>query len=441
MSSAIARWLIASLLLSLPACSAPGPGLGAVAPLGDPRARSMALDPQLAAAAQPLRTVQAAGPMDDLAVLDPIVRGARIVGLGEATHGTREVFQLKHRLLAYLVERHGVRVLAFEENSVATREIDRYIKGGPGTPEQALRRAMMVWRTEEIRDMVVWLRSHNQRAAAADRVSVVGVDVQDLSAEAEGILAALERLDPDLARTATPAFALIDDTDAYGSGTDAARDACRDALAAVAAKLRAQAAAVAGPREVARLIFDAETAVKREAGLRAWLEPDGRPGRDAQMAERMQFVADHDFPRAQVALWAHNMHVGVLDDSMGARLRARYDRGYAVLGTAVGLGEVRAVNVDDLRGFTPMPLAPLAPTQLEAALHAVGKPIFALDVRPRSGSEAWRKALLEPTGMSAIGASYSHKKPTRPVTVGAAFDAMLYLDRTQASRMLAAPAP
>lgn len=57
--------------------------------------------------AKPLATVDPAAKDDDLAVLDPMVGGASIVGLGEATHGSSEFFRMKHRLLRYLVERKG----------------------------------------------------------------------------------------------------------------------------------------------------------------------------------------------------------------------------------------------------------------------------------------------------------------------------------------------
>src|SRR5688500_17139156 len=60
--------------------------------------------------AVPFATDQPETGFDDLAALASIVGEARVVSLGEATHGTREFFTMKHRMLEYLVENMGFTV-------------------------------------------------------------------------------------------------------------------------------------------------------------------------------------------------------------------------------------------------------------------------------------------------------------------------------------------
>src|SRR5204862_2665120 len=81
-------------------------------------APSTTLEPEgvawLKANAIPLAT---AAPGSDLKDLEPLRRSignARVVGLGEATHGTREFFQLKHRMMEYCVSQLGFTVIGFE---------------------------------------------------------------------------------------------------------------------------------------------------------------------------------------------------------------------------------------------------------------------------------------------------------------------------------------
>ena len=126
-----------------------------------------------------------------------IVGPARVVGLGESTHGTREFFQAKHRLLAYLVRERGFRVFAIEANQVAVRRVDAYVQGGPGTAEDAMRVMFRVWNTEEMRALVEWLRGWN--AAHPDRrVRFVGYDMQDQRTPADTLRAFLARAEPGL---------------------------------------------------------------------------------------------------------------------------------------------------------------------------------------------------------------------------------------------------
>ena len=71
---------------------------------------------QIAQQATPLAGVEAGKPYADLAAFGKAIGGARVVALGEATHGTREIFQMKHRLLEYLVKEKGFTVFAIEAN-------------------------------------------------------------------------------------------------------------------------------------------------------------------------------------------------------------------------------------------------------------------------------------------------------------------------------------
>ena len=129
--------------------------------------------------AAPLATVVAGNKMDDLAAFGKAVGDARIVALGEASHGTREFFQMKHRLLEYLVKEKGFTVFAIEGNWPEALAADRYIKTGEGDAKAALAAMYFwTWQTEEVRDMVEWMRAFNQAPGPHPTLTFTSFDMQ-----------------------------------------------------------------------------------------------------------------------------------------------------------------------------------------------------------------------------------------------------------------------
>src|SRR5436190_10469926 len=120
-------------------------------------------DPELSrwatANAIPLSTTDPLKPVDDLACLHGLLRGARVVGLGEATHGTREFFLIKYRIVRFLVEREGFTVFAIEANLPEAAKINRYVLNGDGDPRAALAGLhFWTWDTYEVLDLIEWIR-------------------------------------------------------------------------------------------------------------------------------------------------------------------------------------------------------------------------------------------------------------------------------------------
>ncbi|MFG1945213.1 erythromycin esterase family protein [Nonomuraea sp. NPDC048826] len=131
----------------------------------------------LASRAIPLAGLDPRSPAADLEPLREVLDGVRVVGLGEATHGTREFFLLKHRLLRFLVEELGFTVLAMEASVSAAEALDAYVLGGPGDPERLLADlGFWTWHTREMLAVVEWMREHNRTAMT--KVRFAGIDPQ-----------------------------------------------------------------------------------------------------------------------------------------------------------------------------------------------------------------------------------------------------------------------
>lgn len=128
-----------------------------------------------------------AGP--DLTELVDTLREATVIGIGEATHGTREFFQIRHQIIQALIERHGCRLIALEAGWAETLPLNRYVTDGVGNPAVAVAHlGYWLWDVWEFRALIDWLRAWNADCPPADRVQVVGIDCMAGEAAADLLL-------------------------------------------------------------------------------------------------------------------------------------------------------------------------------------------------------------------------------------------------------------
>jgi erythromycin esterase len=126
-----------------------------------------------------------------------IAAGAAVAGLGESTRFAHETFDVRDRLLRRLVERHGFRALALQDDAAVGARLNAYVTGSAGTAESALESAWRPWRTTEMADALGWIRAFNDEHAD-DPVRVLGVKpAQARPEDYDAVLAHLRRTAPD----------------------------------------------------------------------------------------------------------------------------------------------------------------------------------------------------------------------------------------------------
>ena len=127
----------------------------------------------------PIKTINYGNGFDDLKPLKNVLKNVKIVGLGEATHGTKEFFTMKHRMIEFLVTELGFKILAMEFNYNGSQIINDYILNGKGDVYSALKsQGLMVWNTEEIIELLEWLRKYNENVPLENKVIVKGLDIR-----------------------------------------------------------------------------------------------------------------------------------------------------------------------------------------------------------------------------------------------------------------------
>ncbi|MCP4549847.1 MAG: erythromycin esterase family protein [bacterium] len=146
----------------------------------------------------PLDSIQPGSAMLDLAPLDEMVGDARLALLGESRHDAHEQFLLKHRIIEYLVAEKGFTVLAMEESMPCARRLNDWVLGGPGDPAELAdaMSAWFIWNTEEVLDLLMWVRTWNQDPAHQNKVSFHGLDIMDPLPAVADLTQYLTRVDP-----------------------------------------------------------------------------------------------------------------------------------------------------------------------------------------------------------------------------------------------------
>lgn len=302
-------------------------------------------------------TPMAAAPDADRDVPAAVVErldDASVVGLGVATHGTRECFAACDRLLRALVERGDVRTLAVETCPAGALTLDDYVARDEGTATDALAALDdWKWSTEAVADALAWLRGFNEGRPRDDRVRIRGVDVLSPATGADRLLAELSAVDPTTADAVRAELTKLADG-VRETDVDAIERASVEAAAAVAATVRdrldADAEGADRVRELCRAIERSGEWYDAVVDLPERPHPDGMAVRDRVMAEN----ARERTAAGAVALWAHSGHVqrGTFDDdtvwadaeTTGQRLAEHLGEDYCTVGTDFVRGGVRALE-------------------------------------------------------------------------------------------------
>lgn len=132
--------------------------------------------------------------------LDPLIDrlgSATVVGLGESTRFSRQIYGVQERIFRALVERHGFRGLAIQDSAGSGERWDRYVRTGAGDPESVLAGSWRPWRTTETLAALEWIRTFNQ-AHPDDQVQVFGVQPPSAEpADYDVVLDYVRRVAPD----------------------------------------------------------------------------------------------------------------------------------------------------------------------------------------------------------------------------------------------------
>ena len=268
----------------------------------------------------------AAEPMPDIddpefgAMFDRLGQ-ARVVLLGEASHGTSAVYRARAAISRRLIERHGFNIVAVEADWPDAATIDRYARHRPwreGELKAFERFPTWMWRNREFDAFIRWLHGHNANRAYERMCGFYGLDLYNLSGSMRAVIDFLEREDPELARLAHRRYGCLEpwaeEPQLYGRNAliegfarcevgviQMLKDLLKKQIDCYAPECDEWLDAAAN----ARLVKNAEAyyRVMYHGSAESWNL------RDTHMFEALNMILDAK-PGSKAIVWAHNSHIG-----------------------------------------------------------------------------------------------------------------------------------
>jgi len=404
------------------------------------------------------------GDNSDYDVLLELVGDARLVLLGEASHGTHEFYRERARITRRLIEELGFTAVAVEGDWPDADRVSRYVQGAGDDKdaEEALRGFQRfptwMWRNAEVLDFVGWLRAHNEQLAPGRRrVGFYGLDLYSLGASMEAVVAYLEEVDPPGAERARRRYECLHpfsgDSAGYGQAVLlGVSEPCRRRVLEQLVELRRHAGdylrsdgLVAEDRyflaeQNATVVRDAEEYYRT---MFAGPTPSWNL-RDRHMADTLDelqvHLSRHGDP-GKVVVWEHNSHIGDARSTemaqrgelnLGQLMRERHAHDVVLVGFSTYAGTVTAAS--EWGGEAERKrVRPALPDSYEALLHATEIPAFLLCPL---GTSASGRVLREPRLQRAIGVIYRPETERQSHWFAACasqqFDALVHIDVTRA---------
>ncbi|MBI5246041.1 MAG: erythromycin esterase family protein [Elusimicrobia bacterium] len=288
------------------------------------QARTVARTWYLPAGVHALRTLL---PWSDGHPLDTLAKDASVIALGETLHTSGGVYKTKVRVIKDLVERFGFRVVAFETPWTAAQRVEDYLSTGRGSSDEALEGLFGVWRSEEVRELLEWMRRWNLEHPD-DSVHFMGFDIQQPWDDFRLLGSFLREAIPDQAEVlvdglSTCAGVRFASQEEFRRETGGApkisseeQNRCLDGVAKIGFALRVAASKRAGSSEI---FARAHVSLR---GLEAWQKAEyyeqfdgtaeymkGFEPRDEGMAEAFLALRSLNFPEAKTVLWSANLHI------------------------------------------------------------------------------------------------------------------------------------
>jgi len=388
---------------------------------------------------------------------------ARIVLIGEASHGTHEFYQERARITQRLIAEKGFSGVAVEADWPDAYRVNRYVRnrGHDAGSVQALsgfaRFPTWMWRNTEVVRFIDWLRAHNESLSEASvKAGFYGLDLYSLFTSIEAVLRYLREHDPEAAKRARARYACFDhyheDSQRYGyAAAFGMSSSCEDA---VTEQLRdMQMHAFGSPNDEDRdddeffyahrnaiLVRNAEEYYRTmfRGRVSSWNL------RDSHMSETLDALVSHlsrpDKP-SKVVVWEHNSHIGDArateigrqgEWNVGQLTREKYGNDAYLVGFTTHHGTVTAAADWD-EPAERRRVRPGMGGSIEDMFHQVDIPAFMLLMRENA---ELADVLAQPRLERAIGVIYRPETERQShyfhASLSQQFDAVIHIDETRA---------
>ena len=390
--------------------------------------------------------------------LEPLLHrigDARVVLIGEASHGTSEFYRMRAQITQRLIEAKGFGIVAAEADWPDAARIDNYVRHREVPPSEwtaFARFPTWMWRNEETRSFIDWLHMRNSSLEYHQRAAFYGLDLYSLYTSVRAVITYLETVDPDLAAIARQRYGCLSpweaDPAAYGrAALRGSYHKCEQAVAHILTELLQKRQAYAlrdGERffdaaQNARLVANAEEYYRiMYYGSRAsWNH------RDSHMFETLKNALEQHGAESRAVIWAHNSHIGDAvatemsrrgEHNIGQLCRESFGKACYSIGFGTNDGSVAAAAGWD-EPMQVMDVRSAHPQSYERLFHMTNAPGLLLPLN-QSRSVELRAKLEKPRLERAIGVIYRPDSELAShyfeAVLPRQFDEYIWIDRTSA---------
>ena len=402
----------------------------------------------------------------DPAQYDDLLEGigdARVVLLGEATHGTHEFYRERAFITRRLITEKGFAGVAVEADWPDAYRINRYVRGTSRDEDavQALadfgRFPTWMWRNADVLDFIGWLRTYNETQPADKRAGFYGLDLYSLRASMQAVLAYLDKVDPEASGRARRRYGCFDqfgeEMQEYGYAAGIGlQPSCEQEVVTQLLELNRKRTEYASrdgrvaaddffyAEQNARLVRNAEEYYRTMFRGRA----ESWNLRDHHMVDSLRDLRrflDQTRAGARVVVWAHNSHLGDAratemgeggELNVGQLVREEYGTSAVLVGFTTYTGTVTAASEWDGPAHRKH-VRPALAGSYERLFHDAHIPRFLLPLRTDPDLAS---ALAAPRLERAIGVLYLPESERRShyfhARLPQQFDFVLHFDETRA---------
>lgn len=383
-----------------------------------------------------IKTVEAENGFEDLLPLKPILKDKRIVSLGEATHGTKEFFQMKHRMLEFLVKEMGFRYFTIEANLTEAYAVNDYVMYGKGDPQKALNGLYFwTWNTKEVLAMIKWMRKYNSDKSDKEKVRFYGFDMQTQPVAMSHFYQYLMQVD------SAYAMSIKDFTTKIVKINEIKKDQSKElteGIENIFSHIDKNKTDYISKTSVREYEIEKHNLVVVAQYVKMMSDNEGMRSfqiRDSCMAENIKWHLNLEGDSCKFLVWAHNGHISnaaLMKNvfSMGNHLKKFYHDNYYALGFDFYTGSFQSIDAG--KGLTKFNYT-VKQNSTGAIFSKCKNEIFLMDMANAEKNLELKKIIHDTIPSISIGAMFSKKDAdeyydNRPLADS--YDGLIFIRKT-----------
>lgn len=373
---------------------------------------------------------------NDLEFMKEKLENVEIVGIGEATHFTKEFFEFRHKLLKFLVEEMGYRAFVMEAPDSIMYYLNKYVQTGEGNLEEMFYNTYWLLESREFYNTIEWMKNYNLKQTDENKIRLYGMDINKHNITEYMIvdyvktvdLASGEALEKKLPSVYNTVLTLNQSNEIY-NGTIKVLD---NKEACISKSSEAEY----------EMIKNITEGLKRNE---EYMKKKNLPSftmtiRDEAMANTVTWIQNHEkkyFNNSKMLISAHNGHITKLfqEKVLGSFLEDIYKEKYYSIGVDFYNGSFIAEN--NKTGISKAIINNSNENNFSSKMKAFGNKMAFIDIDEAMLDEELRKVINEEKGMYIWGAGFSTDDPFKnnqyDFDIEKSFDGIFYVENTNAA--------